>query len=161
METSALESLNVEAAFNTVLTGSYCLFWTHHTVFTCTLHVFLALWVSPLQSGLKSCKHFIIIITLSLFDLLLSEIHKKVSSKEVTRGSINAVTLSQPKAAADDAQKEKKACCKNLWRNIAGLLEGSRVVNSACTVELSLRKKYDIKQKEIHFFIDWQPYFYC
>uniref|UniRef100_A0A9J8C3T9 Ras-related protein Rab-25 n=1 Tax=Cyprinus carpio carpio TaxID=630221 RepID=A0A9J8C3T9_CYPCA len=62
METSALESVNVEAAFNTVLT----------------------------------------------------EIHKKVSSKEVTRGSINAVTLSQPKAAADDAQEEKKACCKNL-----------------------------------------------
>lgn len=62
METSALESVNVEAAFNTVLT----------------------------------------------------EIHKKVSSKEVTRGSINAVTLSQPKAGADDAQEEKKACCKNL-----------------------------------------------
>ncbi|XP_050987247.1 ras-related protein Rab-25b [Labeo rohita] len=62
METSALESINVEAAFNTVLT----------------------------------------------------EIHKKVSSKEVTRGSINAVTLSQPKASAEDAQEEKKACCKNL-----------------------------------------------
>ncbi|KAF4102788.1 ras-related protein Rab-25b [Onychostoma macrolepis] len=62
METSALESVNVEAAFNTVLT----------------------------------------------------EIHKKVSSKEVTRGSINAVTLSQPKAGADDAQEEKKTCCKNL-----------------------------------------------
>ncbi|XP_043116032.1 ras-related protein Rab-25-like [Puntigrus tetrazona] len=62
METSALESVNAEAAFNTVLT----------------------------------------------------EIHKKVSSKEVTRGSINAVTLSQPKAAADDAQDEKKACCKTL-----------------------------------------------
>ncbi|XP_073702774.1 ras-related protein Rab-25b [Garra rufa] len=62
METSALESINVEAAFNTVLT----------------------------------------------------EIHKKVSSKEVTRGSINAVTLSQPKASAEGAQEEKKACCKNL-----------------------------------------------
>ncbi|XP_051577993.1 ras-related protein Rab-25-like [Myxocyprinus asiaticus] len=62
METSALESTNVEAAFNTVLT----------------------------------------------------EIHKKVSSKEVTRGSINAVTLSQPKATAADAQEEKKTCCKNM-----------------------------------------------
>lgn len=62
METSALESVNVEAAFNTVLT----------------------------------------------------EIHKKVSSKEVTRGSINAVTLSQPKAAGADAPEERKACCKNL-----------------------------------------------
>lgn len=48
--------------------------------------------------------------------LFLSEIHKKVSSKEVTRGSINAVTLSQPKA--DDAQVEKKACCKNMWKNV-------------------------------------------
>ncbi|XP_052002671.1 ras-related protein Rab-25-like [Xyrauchen texanus] len=62
METSALESTNVEAAFNTVLT----------------------------------------------------EIHKKVSSKEVTRGSINAVTLSQPKAPTADAQEEKKPCCKNM-----------------------------------------------
>ncbi|XP_051575430.1 ras-related protein Rab-25-like [Myxocyprinus asiaticus] len=62
METSALESTNVEAAFNTVLT----------------------------------------------------EIHKKVSSKEVTRGSINAVTLSQPKAPAADAQEDKKPCCKNM-----------------------------------------------
>ncbi|CAM4704624.1 hypothetical protein PO909_009856 [Leuciscus waleckii] len=61
METSALESVNVEVAFNTVL----------------------------------------------------AEIHKKVSSKEVTRGSINAVTLSQPNAPADDTQ-EKKACCKNM-----------------------------------------------
>ncbi|XP_051720775.1 ras-related protein Rab-25b [Ctenopharyngodon idella] len=60
METSALGSVNVEAAFNTVL----------------------------------------------------AEIHKKVSSKEVTRGSINAVTLSQPKA--DDTQVEKKVCCKNM-----------------------------------------------
>ncbi|XP_051999350.1 ras-related protein Rab-25-like [Xyrauchen texanus] len=62
METSALESTNVEAAFNTVLT----------------------------------------------------EIHKKVSSKEVTRGSINAVTLSQTKATAADAQEDKRTCCKNM-----------------------------------------------
>ncbi|ROL41451.1 Ras-related protein Rab-25 [Anabarilius grahami] len=46
------------------------------------------------------------------FNTVLAEIHKKVSSKEVTRGSINAVTLSQPNA--DDAQVEKKACCKNM-----------------------------------------------
>ncbi|XP_055067259.1 ras-related protein Rab-25b [Misgurnus anguillicaudatus] len=62
METSALESTNVEAAFNTVLT----------------------------------------------------EIHKKVSSKEVTRGSLNAVTLSHPKAPTEDTQEEKKSCCKNI-----------------------------------------------
>ncbi|XP_056619043.1 ras-related protein Rab-25b [Triplophysa dalaica] len=62
METSALESTNVEAAFNTVLT----------------------------------------------------EIHKKVSSKEVTRGSLNAVTLSQPKSPAADGMDEKKPCCKNI-----------------------------------------------
>ncbi|XP_065154942.1 ras-related protein Rab-25b [Paramisgurnus dabryanus] len=62
METSALESTNVEAAFNTVLT----------------------------------------------------EIHKKVNSKEVTRGSLNAVTLSYPKAPTEDTQEEKKSCCKNI-----------------------------------------------
>lgn len=62
METSALESTNVEIAFNSVLT----------------------------------------------------EIHKKVSSKEVTRGSINAVSLSSPQASQTDAKEENKACCKNL-----------------------------------------------
>ncbi|XP_030637253.1 ras-related protein Rab-25b [Chanos chanos] len=62
METSALESTNVEAAFNNVL----------------------------------------------------EEIHKKVSSKEVTRGSINAVSLSNPKSQSEESQEEKKPCCKNL-----------------------------------------------
>ncbi|XP_036414501.1 ras-related protein Rab-25b [Colossoma macropomum] len=62
METSALESTNVETAFNNVLI----------------------------------------------------EIHKKVSSKEVTRGSINAVSLSSPKTAPADPQEEKKPCCKNM-----------------------------------------------
>ncbi|XP_066501071.1 ras-related protein Rab-25b [Hoplias malabaricus] len=62
METSALESTNVESAFNDVLT----------------------------------------------------EIHKKVSSKEVTRGSINAVSLSSPKTPPADSEEEKKPCCKNL-----------------------------------------------
>lgn len=62
METSALESTNVEAAFNNVLT----------------------------------------------------EIHKKVSSKEVTRTSIGAMSLSNPNAAPAEPQDEKKPCCKNL-----------------------------------------------
>ncbi|KAI4878447.1 hypothetical protein NFI96_016079 [Prochilodus magdalenae] len=62
METSALESTNVETAFNSVLT----------------------------------------------------EIHKKVSSKEVTRGSINAVSLSSPSTTSAASQEEKKACCKNV-----------------------------------------------
>uniref|UniRef100_A0A8B9KZ78 Ras-related protein Rab-25 n=1 Tax=Astyanax mexicanus TaxID=7994 RepID=A0A8B9KZ78_ASTMX len=48
------------------------------------------------------------------FNSVLEEIHKKVSSKEVTRGSINAVSLSSPQPAQSDAQEEKKACCKNL-----------------------------------------------
>ncbi|KAL7840147.1 hypothetical protein AOLI_G00254700 [Acnodon oligacanthus] len=47
------------------------------------------------------------------FNNVLMEIHKKVSSKEVTRGSINAVSLSSPKTAADP-QEEKKSCCKNV-----------------------------------------------
>ncbi|XP_054909863.1 ras-related protein Rab-25-like [Poeciliopsis prolifica] len=61
METSALDSTNVEAAFNEVLTA----------------------------------------------------IHKKVASREVTRGSISAVTLSSPLGAAREAQEERKGCCKS------------------------------------------------
>ncbi|XP_012673512.1 ras-related protein Rab-25b [Clupea harengus] len=61
METSALESTNVEVAFNNVL----------------------------------------------------AEIHKKVSSREVTRGSISAVTLSSPNALSTNTE-EKKPCCKNV-----------------------------------------------
>lgn len=61
METSALESTNVEVAFNSVL----------------------------------------------------AEIHKKVSSREVTRGSISAVTLTSENAQSTNAE-EKKTCCKNV-----------------------------------------------
>lgn len=61
LETSALESTNVEAAFNNVL----------------------------------------------------SEIHRKVSSKEVTRGSISAVSLASHVPRADD-QQGNKPCCKNI-----------------------------------------------
>ncbi|XP_072249634.1 ras-related protein Rab-25b [Leuresthes tenuis] len=59
LETSALESTNVEAAFNSVL----------------------------------------------------AEIHKKVSSKEVVRGSIKAVSLNNSEAKNTE---EKKACCRNI-----------------------------------------------
>lgn len=38
------------------------------------------------------------------------EIHKKVSSKEVVRGPMSAVTLNSPKAE----DTEKKSCCKNI-----------------------------------------------
>ncbi|XP_066577297.1 ras-related protein Rab-25b [Amia ocellicauda] len=62
METSALESTNVETAFNNVL----------------------------------------------------AEIHRKVASKEVTRGSISAVSLSNPNAIAGENKEEKKACCRNV-----------------------------------------------
>lgn len=44
----------------------------------------------------------------------LAEIHKKVSSKEVNRGSLGAVSLSNPNAVPAEAQEEKKPCCKNL-----------------------------------------------
>lgn len=59
LETSALESTNVEAAFNSVLAA----------------------------------------------------IHKKVSSKEVVRGSISAVSLNSSKA---ENTEEKKPCCRNI-----------------------------------------------
>lgn len=60
METSALDSTNVEAAFNEVLT----------------------------------------------------EIHRKVTSKQVTRGSISAVTLSGSLGPNSEAQEERRGCCK-------------------------------------------------
>uniref|UniRef100_A0A4W5LT74 Ras-related protein Rab-25 n=1 Tax=Hucho hucho TaxID=62062 RepID=A0A4W5LT74_9TELE len=48
------------------------------------------------------------------FQNVLGEIHRKVSSKEVTRGSISAVSLAShiPRAAGDP--EEKKSCCRNL-----------------------------------------------
>ncbi|XP_069032009.1 ras-related protein Rab-25-like [Embiotoca jacksoni] len=61
METSALDSTNVEAAFNDVLTA----------------------------------------------------IHKKVASREVTRGSISAVTLSGLIGPTGEAQEERRSCCKS------------------------------------------------
>ncbi|XP_069041543.1 ras-related protein Rab-25b [Lepisosteus oculatus] len=62
METSALESTNVETAFNNVL----------------------------------------------------AEIHRKVASKEVTRGSISAVSLSNPNAVGAEREEGSKTCCRNL-----------------------------------------------
>ncbi|KAL7835984.1 hypothetical protein SRHO_G00283310 [Serrasalmus rhombeus] len=53
------------------------------------------------------------------FNNVLMEIHKKVSSKEVTRGSINAVSLSGPQTAPGDPQEERKPCCKNVNRHLA------------------------------------------
>jgi len=40
-----------------------------------------------------------------------TEIHKKVSSKEVVRGSIKAVSLNNSEAKNTE---EKKACCRNI-----------------------------------------------
>lgn len=60
METSALDSTNVEAAFNEVLTA----------------------------------------------------IHMKVASRQVTRGSISAVTLSNQLGPSSEAQEERRGCCK-------------------------------------------------
>uniref|UniRef100_A0A8C9VJK7 Ras-related protein Rab-25 n=1 Tax=Scleropages formosus TaxID=113540 RepID=A0A8C9VJK7_SCLFO len=50
----------------------------------------------------------------SAFHDVLEAIYKKVASKEVTRGSISAVTLSSPSAMGGESQEEKKPCCKNL-----------------------------------------------
>ncbi|MEQ2259635.1 hypothetical protein XENORESO_015156, partial [Xenotaenia resolanae] len=45
------------------------------------------------------------------FNKVLEEIHKKVNSKEVVRGSINAVTLNSSRA---ENEENKKPCCKNI-----------------------------------------------
>ncbi|XP_033959167.1 ras-related protein Rab-25b isoform X1 [Pseudochaenichthys georgianus] len=63
LETSALESTNVEAAFNNVLQG------------------------------------------------FASKIHRKVSSKEVVRGSISAVSLN---SSVKENTEDKKPCCRNI-----------------------------------------------
>lgn len=44
------------------------------------------------------------------FNEVLSEIHRKVASREVTRGSISAVTLSNPIRPCE-SQEEQKGCC--------------------------------------------------
>ncbi|XP_012990987.4 ras-related protein Rab-25 isoform X3 [Esox lucius] len=48
------------------------------------------------------------------FQEVLTAIHKKVASREVTRGSISAVTLPNTIGPASEAQKEPRTCCKNL-----------------------------------------------
>lgn len=44
------------------------------------------------------------------FHEVLTAIHKKVASREVTRGSISAVTITSP---IGPGQEEKKGCCKS------------------------------------------------
>ncbi|XP_029299562.1 ras-related protein Rab-25-like [Cottoperca gobio] len=47
------------------------------------------------------------------FHEVLTAIHKKVASREVTRGSISAVTLSNPIGPIGEAQEKSRSCCKN------------------------------------------------
>lgn len=48
----------------------------------------------------------------SAFNEVLSAIHKKVASREVTRGSICAVTITNPIGPVGEAQ-ESRGCCKS------------------------------------------------
>ncbi|XP_023254239.1 ras-related protein Rab-25-like [Seriola lalandi dorsalis] len=45
------------------------------------------------------------------FHEVLAAIHKKVASREVTRGSISAVTISNPLGPTSEAQEERRGCC--------------------------------------------------
>ncbi|KAM3872908.1 ras-related protein Rab-25b [Diretmus argenteus] len=47
------------------------------------------------------------------FNSVLTDIHRKVSSKEVIRGSISAVSLSNPVSNAEHTE-EKRPCCRNI-----------------------------------------------
>ncbi|XP_059365162.1 ras-related protein Rab-25-like [Carassius carassius] len=49
----------------------------------------------------------------SAFLEVLTEIHKKVASKEVTRGSISAVTLGQALGPSREFNEERQSCCKS------------------------------------------------
>lgn len=88
METSALDSTNVEAAFNEVLTGRRSVTLSKHTS---SVFCELPADVPPLPPAIQ----------------------KKVSSREVTRGSISAVTLSSPVGPTSEAQEERRGCCKS------------------------------------------------
>lgn len=87
METSALDSTNVEAAFIDVLTG-------------CPAPPdFLFPFSSPL-------------LILLLLPRPPPAIQKKVASREVTRGSISAVTLSNP-ITPTETEEKSRSCCKS------------------------------------------------
>lgn len=47
------------------------------------------------------------------FHQVLTAIHEKVASRQVTRGSISAVTISGPIGSTKQGQEERKPCCKN------------------------------------------------
>nr|XP_033492357.1 ras-related protein Rab-11B-like isoform X2 [Epinephelus lanceolatus] len=47
------------------------------------------------------------------FNEVLTAIHTKVTSRQVTRGSISAVTLSSPIGPNSEAQEGRGSCCKN------------------------------------------------
>lgn len=47
--------------------------------------------------------------------LCVSEIHRKVASKQVTRGSISAVTLGTT-GPIIEAAEESRSCCRKQWR---------------------------------------------
>lgn len=85
METSALDSTNVESAFHEVLTGT-----DGQTHFPC--------WGDQTRNA--------------FLPRVPTAIHKKVASREVTRGSISAVTLSGPIGLNSEQQEERKGCCK-------------------------------------------------
>lgn len=90
METSALDSTNVEAAFIDILTGALRSSSRHAT---CWLPL-ISSPPHPLPPNLPA-------------------IHRKVASREVTRGSISAVTLSGTVRPTSEAQEEQRRCCKN------------------------------------------------
>lgn len=89
METSALDSTNVEAAFNEILTGSS---------------------VSASPTFLSSPELFHLPAHASQFS---PAIQRKVASREVTRGSISAVTLSDTIGPTSESQEKGRGCCKS------------------------------------------------
>ena len=116
METSALDSTNVEAAFQEVLTGSYMLLLCFIPLYTkrWTTACHVNLYYSSVCTFLL-CTFYVMCVFMTQTFLLPPAIHKKVASREVTRGSISAVTLSSATGTASEVQEERRTCCKNLW----------------------------------------------
>lgn len=115
METSALESINVEVAFNGVLAGNsfypFILFLFHKQSLRSvgTQQAVIALY------GVFFYLYFFLWIMLTYFDntmFFASEIHKKVNNKQVVQTPISGVSINN---STTETTEERRPCCRNIW----------------------------------------------
>lgn len=118
METSALESINVEVAFNSVLAGNYLYHGQSLQICRDTKSS-----DSPVKVFLKKKNHIFLWIVLSFSDpsnplymfhtlVFALDIHKKVNSKQVVHTPISSVSIN---SSSTEPTEERKPCCRNIW----------------------------------------------